>query len=568
MDQQKTSSLILLYLLYFVVCISCNNGAKPGEKKIVADPDRMDKEMRENIEQDLAYALQHDGKIDDSINLKLVSPVHYFYKANEFVNIWSHKGKWDPLADSLLTFVEHCELYGLFPQDYHLKSLQSYKSILESDSLKKMDVEHWSRADLIFTDGFVQLIKDLKSGRLATDTTFLNKNEIPAGNEFYTNTLKELIGRKQFIELIHTVEPKHQGYTALKKAIPRFLDSMDRKEYTYITYPFKEKDLKDSVLFITSMQKRLKESGCIEQVDLPDSIQLNAAIKKYQKKKGVKQDGKVSTALIRLMNLTDLERFKRIAITLDRYKHLPSVMPEKYIWVNLPGFYLNVWDHDSIILESKIICGKPETRTPLLYSAISDMVTYPTWTVPASIISKQYLPKLKNNPNYLSGIGLHLVNEKGETIDPEDINWNKYSKGIPYKVMQASGDDNALGIMKFNFNNPFSVYLHDTNQRYLFKNGVRALSHGCVRVQQWQQLAYFIARNDSMNVKPGDLLRYNIDSIKNWLTNKEKKRIVVKNRIPLFITYFCCEGKGEKIRFYDDIYGEDKLMREKYFSDK
>ena len=106
--------------------------------------------------------------------------------------------------------------------------------------------------------------------------------------------------------------------------------------------------------------------------------------------------------------------------------------------------------------------------------------------------------------------------------------------------MQASGDDNALGILKFNFSNPFSVYLHDTNQRYLFKNAARALSHGCVRVQQWQELAFFIARNDSLNLQPGDSLRYNTDSIKNWLAKKEKKRIVVKNGIPLFIAYFSC----------------------------
>lgn len=271
---------------------------------------------------------------------------------------------------------------------------------------------------------------------------------------------------------------------------------------------------------------------------------------------------------MRLVNLSDVERFKRIAITLDRYKQLPRVMPEKYILVNLPSYYLHVWDHDSVAIVSRIICGKPDTRTPLLNSVISDMVTYPTWTVPTSIIAKQYLPKLKLNPNYLTKIGLHLVDRKGETVDPTTVNWSKYKKGIPYKVMQGSGDDNALGILKFNFSNPYAVYLHDTNQRYLFKNASRALSHGCVRVQQWQELAFFIARNDSMNRKPGDSIRYNTDSITTWLANKEKKRIPVKIGLPLFIAYFSCEAKGDKIRFYDDIYGEDKLMREKYFSNK
>ena len=196
------------------------------------------------------------------------------------------------------------------------------------------------------------------------------------------------------------------------------------------------------------------------------------------------------------------------------------------------------------------------------------MVTYPTWTVPSSIIAKSFLPKLKNNPNYLSRLGLKLMNGKGETINAGNINWSKYSKGIPFKIMQNSGDNNALGVMKFNFNNPFAVYLHDTNQRYLFKNASRALSHGCVRVQEWEKLAFYIARNDSINSHKGDSLRYTTDSIRNWLANKEHRRMDVKNKIPLFIRYFSCEGKNGKVVFYDDIYGEDKTLREKYFANK
>ena len=276
----------------------------------------------------------------------------------------------------------------------------------------------------------------------------------------------------------------------------------------------------------------------------------------------------MTTGLIKILNVNDAERFKRIAITLDKYKQIPEKMPEKYIWVNIPGYYLQVWDNDTLALESKVIVGKPETRTPLLTSKITDMVTFPTWTVPNSIIVKQYLPKLKNNPNYLSRLGLRLVNGKGETISGGSVNWTRYSKGIPYRVMQGSGNDNALGVYKFNFDNPYAVYLHDTNQRYLFKNASRALSHGCVRVQEWEKLAFYINRNDSLNLRQGDTLKYTTDSIKNWIAQKEMKRLVVKQQIPLYIRYFSCEGKGGKINFFDDIYGEDKILREKYFDKK
>ena len=569
MNKHNKTLFIFLLLASFSIIYSCNDSAKPGQSKIVLDPAKMDQEAGEIIQEALEFALQHNGLIDDSIRLKLASVVNDFYDNNEYANVWSKKEQWSPLTDTLLNFIQQGELYGLFPKDYHLKNLRLLKTTLDGDSVKRMNAALWAKADMMLTDAFMHLIRDLKVGRLNPDSILFNKKDTGTKKDFYTVALKMLLEHKNFSGLVHEIEPKQFGYSELKKRIPGFLDSMDIREYTYVPYPFKANDEKDSVFFVRKFQKRLKESGCMDEDNkLPDSLQQTVAIKKYQKKKGIKQDGKVSAALVRNMNLTDMERFKRIAITLDRYKQLPSVMPEKYILVNLPAYYLKVWDHDSVALESKVICGKPDTRTPLLNSVISDMVIYPTWTVPNSIISKQYLPKLKINPNYLSRIGLRLVDGKGETVNPEGVNWSKYKKNIPFKVMQASGDDNALGILKFNFSNPFSVYLHDTNQRYLFKNAARALSHGCVRVQQWQELAFFIARNDSLNLQPGDSLRYNTDSIKNWLAKKEKKRIVVKNGIPLFIAYFSCEGKGDKIRFYDDIYGEDKLMRERYFSTK
>ena len=369
--------------------------------------------------------------------------------------------------------------------------------------------------------------------------------------------------------MIESLQPKHKNYWELKKGIKRFVDSMDRREYTHVTYPFKRGDLKDSLHFIKVLQKRLLESNSIDAIKgLPDSARLYRAIKKYQLNNGLKADGIYGRQLVNSLNNNDIEKFKRIAITLDRYKQLPEKMPLNYVWVNIPGYYLELVNNDTVVLESKVIVGKPETRTPVLTSEISDLITYPTWTVPNSIIVKQYLPKLKNNPNYISKIGLKLMNYKGEIIDPNTVNWSKYSRGIPYKVMQGSGDNNSLGVIKFNFSNPYSVYLHDTNQRYLFKNASRALSHGCVRVQEWEKLAYYIADNDSILSTNRDSLKYSTDSIKNWIANKERHRIDVQNHIPLFIRYFTCIGKNGIIRFYEDIYGEDKILLEKYFARK
>jgi L,D-transpeptidase YcbB len=293
-------------------------------------------------------------------------------------------------------------------------------------------------------------------------------------------------------------------------------------------------------------------------------VQLAEAVKKFQKEKGITVDGKAGEGTVRLLNSSDKEKFARIAISMDRYKMLPETMPERYIWVNAASNLLEVVDGGKVVLSSRVICGKANTRTPVLTSVINSLITYPQWVPPPSIVSKEILPAVKRNPGYLAKKGFTLVNSKGETVDPYSVDWSKYSKGVPFRIVQGSGDANALGIMKFVFDNKYSVYLHDTNQRYLFSNSMRSLSHGCVRVQDWEKLAKYILSTDSIRAKGGSYTR--IDSMQTWLAHKQKRSISIKNKLPVYIRYITCEGKDGVITFYDDVYAEDKLLREKYFA--
>lgn len=556
----KTNLIFSTGLILFFIC-SCQSNHPATEPEIVSTPEEMNENVSENVKEVLQYALQNNGNINDTIKLQLPWILHTFYKEIGYKNIWSNTEVWEPIADSLYNFIESSEAYGLFPADYHFWYIKKLKEQLATDSSAKTDATIWTKAELMLTDAFMQISKHLKQGRLLPDSISLSADSTLA-NEFFIKNLKTAIENRSVIPLFTTLEPKHKGYTELKKGIRSFIDSMDRNVYTYLNYPNK-----DSMGFIKKLKKRFIEGGYLTGNAIEnDSLQIAAAIKSYQKKKGLKTDGKISSSVVRSLNSTDNDRFKKIAINIDRFKQLPAKFPQKYIWVNLPSYYLQLIENDSIIIQSKTIIGKPVTRTPTLNSAISDMITYPQWTIPNSIIKKEILPALKNDAGYLTRKGYNLIDLKGEVVDPYSINWEKYTKGIPYKIVQGSGDDNALGILKFNFNNPYSVYLHDTNQRYLFKNSSRALSHGCVRVQEWEKLAYYIARNDSLYQTAGAAPKYNVDSIKTWLANKERRRIVVKNRIPLYIRYFTCEGKNGKVVFYDDIYGEDKVLRQKYFA--
>ena len=556
-------------LLFFVSCKHpVKLKIKLKDKELVADAKVINAHIRENLKNSLLFAMENNGKINDTLQLTFYEIVENYYRNNDYNPIWSDTGKWLPATDSLESYLNVAALDGLFKQDYHFDLIYAISNVLKTDSLRRTDAIIWTKADMLLTDAFMHIARDLSQGRLQHDSNSW-RNDTSKYHTYFFSPLDKF-RRGGITELFQSMQPSLEEYQALKSGIKTFIDSMDTTRYTYVNYPYRSGAIKDSIQFLKNLLLRLSESVDIKYItgELPDSSLLADYIKKYQKNKKMPANGKISPALINLLNTTDVEKYNRIAITLDRYKQLPVKMPVKYILVNLPAFYLKVCDSDSIAFYSRIICGKPLTPTPQLTAAISDIVIYPTWTVPESIIKKEMLPGLKKNVGYLARKGLYLYNYKGEKIDPSSVNWAKYTKGIPYKIQQGSGDDNALGVIKFNFNNPYSVYLHDTNQRYLFKNGIRALSHGCVRVQDWQKLAFFLVRNDSMHVKRSDSLKYNTDSIVSWIARKEKHHINVKFPLPLFIRYFSCEGKDGGIKFYDDIYEEDKRLKEKFFPGK
>ncbi len=182
------------------------------------------------------------------------------------------------------------------------------------------------------------------------------------------------------------------------------------------------------------------------QIAHVDTATLVHAIKNYQRANGLTVTGKVSDAMVNMMDNSDWEKFKRIAITLDRYKLLPDSLPPVYVWVDLPAFNLQVINADTVVFESKVIVGAPKTRTPLLSSEISNFITLPQWTVPSSIIFKEMLPKIKESIDYLRKQNLIVVDDNDSVRDPSKINWRRLNKNnFPYQLKQRAGRQFARG---------------------------------------------------------------------------------------------------------------------------
>lgn len=525
-------------------------------------PEELQKKTSDHIVSLLNAASGNDGKIDDSVKLSFFKTVELFYKDSHDTPLWSQKEEWQPLGDSLLDFIEYSKLYGLFPEDYHFDQLSVIRSKIYNDSTAESDRKDatlWATADVMLTDAFIHILKDIKIGRLPQDSISMESDSI-LKNEFYHKEFEAMQHSGSLTKTINALEPKIEGYVLLKQGIKKFLANYDDKNYTYVPSP-----TKDAVQYRQALQKRLYEGGYLATDTIQyDSVKVSNALKAFQEKEGITVDGKIGNETLRMLNTSDKDRFVHIAITMDRYKKLPAAMPERYVWVNLPSFHLQVWDEDTIKIISRIVCGKPTTRSPVLTSAIGELITYPKWTIPESIIEKEILPGVKKDPKYLTKKGYGIFDSKGNEINPDSINWKKYTKTIPYHVIQGSGDANALGVLKFNFSNKYAVYLHDTNERYLFGRTDRAMSHGCIRVQEWQKLADYVIDNDDKDGK-ADI---RLDSMQHWLKRKEKHSIAIRNKLPLFIRYLTCEGKDGNIVFYNDIYGDDQRLAEKYFAGK
>lgn len=548
-------SVIWLSLFTVVACRNREKPKPPKEVVMVEKPEEVQVKASEQMQELLRFVEGSDGKMNDSTQLRNYNLLRSIYSETGYEPIWSSVDKWKPTADSLFFLISKCREFGLFPSDYHLPQLLRERNNLVIDTAARKNIALWTRSDILLTDGFLQMLRDVYTGRLDKDS--ITQRYDTLSNEQRITYLKQVNSAGGGYAVLESLEPKLTGYQAIRAALPAFLDSVTFKDYTYVKYP-----AKDSMTLVRTVAKRLQEDSLLSAnwTDA-DSSGYAEAVKKYQAANKIKTTGIAASLTVQSMNSTTWDKFKRIAVNLDRYKQLPATMPPTYIWVNLPAFSLKVMDADTVALASKVIVGAPKTRTPVLSSQVVNFITSPQWTVPYSIIFKEMLPKIQKDINYLNKQNLMVVDKNDSVINPATIDWSKLSKtNFPYLLRQRQGDDNSLGVMKFNFRNKYDVYLHDTNARGLFARSNRAMSHGCVRVQEWSKLSQFLVRDDT--------IKYPVDTLKAWISRQEKHVIADFDHVPVYLRYFTVDASDGRIKFYDDIYGDDRLLTERYFKSK
>ena len=505
-----------------------------------------------------------------------------FYRQNEYTPLWLKSGVFDKEKYSIL--FKHIQndptLYqkGLIYKNYeilnkqldtNLSAIEHFRVELKLTSLYYNFLQHIIYGEIEWKH-FSQKLSSLKRKRI-------NAAWIKAKPNF---NIQNLMYQEDIETTLYEVTPKNFGYSNLLLALQQ-LEQL-KKEGAWDKLPnFRKLELGDSGDIVLKLRHRLSISG--DYIDCNESDELvhitddhnesrdmnlsrdavfghclDTAVKVFQERHGLVVDGIVGGGTQRALNTTIDEKIEKIRLNIDRIKWLPREDHERYLIVNIPEFMLYYLENNRIKKELRVIVGDKKHPTPIFSQNISYIVLNPYWKIPEGIVRREIVPAMIKNPNYLrqQGLEAHRTwDEKSRIIDTSWLYWPDYlyKQKFPYRLMQPPGPKNALGKIKFKFPNRFSVYLHDTPTKHLFKKTVRAYSHGCVRLSQPRSLLETIATfNPKIDIKKA----------KKVLKGKRKTYLHVNNKLRIYLVYLTA-GMNEKgqIEFRNDIYNYDKYQK-------
>ncbi len=461
------------------------------------------------------------------------------YKLIDFQPVWNEKR-----IDEFKRLIEKSKFEGLEPSYYRIDLSRSItdNELKLTNALIKLSYHSYY--------GFINPVK------------VFEKWDFPKKEDKVIQTLAELIKQDNLSTLFDKLSPKYENYRLLREHLLKYYALLDKEKWNRIEIKGKIKP-GESHPSVPLIRKRLYLLGYLDIYS--ESIlfdeKLKEAVIKFQQLHNIEADAVIGRNTIQALNLSPQERILKIKLNLEKYRWLPESFGEKFLWINIPSFELNLYDKSHILLQSRIIVGKnyrDDFRpTPLLFSKVTKIIINPDWYIPHKIAVKDILPRLNKNPDYLTRENIKVYLD-GEEINSSSVNWsNVDEKNFNFRLVQKSGKSNALGQIKFHMPNNFDVYLHDTPDKKLFTRNKRAFSSGCIRLERAFPLALLLIGNN--NTKNWD------DSkIKEALNSEKTFYINLKNPIPVYILYFTTLVRDSKLYFFEDLYGYDQTIAKNF----
>jgi L,D-transpeptidase YcbB len=303
------------------------------------------------------------------------------------------------------------------------------------------------------------------------------------------------------------------------------------------------------------LRKRLLMSG-----DLADGKDSGAhddgvveALKRFQSRHGLAPTGTMTPRTFAALNVPVQKRIKQLEASLERLAQTNFSFGPRYVVVNLPATYAEAVENDVVVRRYRVVVGKTEKPSPTLTAEITSVVLNPTWTVPASIAKAEISAHMRKDPGYLSRMHMEVLDAHDRPIDPHSVDWSG-AHAPNFTVRQQSGTFNALGAVKIDMPNPYSVYMHDTQQRNLFSNDYRFDSHGCSRVDNVRDLAAWLLK---------DQPKWNRAAIDATIAGGQHLDIPVSKKVPVAWIYLTAwMNRDQTVHFRNDVYAQDEHLLE------
>jgi murein L,D-transpeptidase YcbB/YkuD len=305
-------------------------------------------------------------------------------------------------------------------------------------------------------------------------------------------------------------------------------------------------DLLRRRLIVTGDLAADKASGAFDDA-------LAAGVRRFQARHGLAATGVMTPRTLVALNVPVQKRIQQLEASLERIVNMGFGFGERYVIVNIPATYAEAIENDKVVRRYRVIVGKTEKPSPTLTAEITNVNLNPTWTVPASITKNEIAAHMRKDPNYLSRMHMELLDAHDAVLDPHAVDWSA-THTPNFTVRQESGAWNALGSVRIDMPNSYSVYMHDTNQKNLFSDDYRFDSHGCARVDNVRDLAAWVLK---------DLPKWNRQEIDLVIASGVRESIRLPKKIPVAWIYLTgWMTRDQTVQFRNDIYDQDTQLLE------
>ncbi|MDN2564959.1 L,D-transpeptidase family protein [Aquibium sp. A9E412] len=299
------------------------------------------------------------------------------------------------------------------------------------------------------------------------------------------------------------------------------------------------------------LRRRLMISGDLSQragMSPAFDTYVDSALKRFQVRHGLPADGVSGAHTFAALNVSAPIRLGQLETNLVRLRSMSGFLGDRYVMVNIPAAQIEAVENGRVALRHTAIVGKVDRQTPILNSKINEVIINPYWNAPQSIVRKDIIPLMRENPDYLRDNNIRILAPNGDEIDPMTIDWST-DEAANLRFRQDPGKINAMASVKINFPNPHAVYMHDTPQQSLFRDQARFHSSGCVRVQNVRDLVTWLLR---------DTEGWDRQRFERTIQTEEDISVPLGNPVPVYFTYISAwSNEDGVVHFRDDIYGRD-----------